>query len=68
MCSSAVFEKGAAEGGQAKATARRAKGSTPKKKGAAGAKGMVVHDCFILDEATVGVSDHCPIGITLCSA
>ncbi|CAM9841926.1 unnamed protein product [Ectocarpus sp. 12 AP-2014] len=65
VCSNAVFEEGAAEGGQAKATARRAKGSAPKGKGATGAKGMVVHDCFMLDEATVGVSDHCPIGITL---
>lgn len=34
-------------------------------KKAKAATGVVVHECFILDKATVGLSDHCPIGITL---
>lgn len=26
---------------------------------------VVVHDCFQLEKTTVGVSDHCPIGLVL---
>lgn len=42
-----------------------AKKNNNKKTMTAATKKMVVHDCFNLDKATVGLSDHCPIGITL---
>lgn len=32
--------------------------------GEAGGRG-VVHDAFVLDRDTVGVSDHCPVGVVL---
>lgn len=31
----------------------------------AAAEGIVVRDCFQLDKTTVGLSDHCPVGVTL---
>lgn len=37
---------------------KMAKASTPE---------VVVHDCFQLEAATVGLSDHCPIGLVLCT-
>uniref|UniRef100_A0A7S1WYZ2 Endonuclease/exonuclease/phosphatase domain-containing protein n=1 Tax=Tetraselmis chuii TaxID=63592 RepID=A0A7S1WYZ2_9CHLO len=28
-------------------------------------EGLRLHDCWILDKATVGASDHCPVGVAL---
>eukprot|EP00752_Nemacystus_decipiens_P006512 g5864.t1 len=53
VCSDSMFEEG--DNGKGKGGGKKARADT----------GVVVHECFILDKATVGLSDHCPIGITL---
>ncbi|CAM9332080.1 unnamed protein product [Pylaiella littoralis] len=82
ICSSSMFEEeeettgagsaGPAPGGKGGGKKRNGGGGRgaekKKKKETAETKKMVVHDCFILEEATVGLSDHCPVGITLRSA
>lgn len=57
VCSDSIFEEGDKGGGK--------EGGKKKKKKAKAGTGVVVHECFILDKATVGLSDHCPIGLTL---
>lgn len=32
---------------------------------AADGPGLRLHDCWLLDQATVGASDHCPVGLVL---
>ena len=67
VCSDSMFEEDKEEGkgeeGKGKRGGKKAKAETKTKTKAK--TGVVVHECFILDKATVGLSDHCPIGITL---
>lgn len=63
VCSDSMFETEGEGKGEGKGTGGGKKGKAEAK--AKAETGVFVHECFILDKATVGLSDHCPIGITL---
>lgn len=57
VCSESLFGGGSGEG--------MGKQKRGKDGSVATAGGVIVHDCFQLDKTTVGLSDHCPVGVTL---
>lgn len=57
LCSKSLFGDGLRE--------RMGKQKRGKDGPVAAAEGIVVRDCFQLDKTTVGLSDHCPVGVTL---
>lgn len=62
LCSSGLFVEAGEEpsrGQRSKTKERRAGRGTPTE------HEVSVHDCFQLDKATVGLSDHCPVGLVL---
>lgn len=57
VCSKAFFD-GKLPAGQSKRAGKRKETRSS----------VAVHDCFLLDAATVGLSDHCPVGLVLRTA
>lgn len=52
-------------GSSAATAAEKGSSQRKQKKGGGNDRSVTVHDCFQLDKATVGLSDHCPVGLVL---